>query len=348
MKTTFFLLSFIALNVSAQDVIVKKDGSTILSKVLEVSQNEIKYKRFSNIEGPTYTIDKSNLFSINYENGDMDSFVDDNPKTTSITCGRPQLLTPGICDNNADLIKMYNQDNRYNIKRTKRKARYTLNFLHVSEKSVLNNTEIELSFIYDSDNHDSGNIKITNVTNSTIYLDLANSFEIYKSGDYYAFYDNKIKQITSGNSNGVGVNLGSVAGVLGVGGMLGTLSSGIDVGNSSQESSTEITCQERIISIPPHASYTLTKSNYSALGLWVDALLCKGEVIEYSEENSPKKIDYFFTYSKDLRFESYGTIKATIFLAKQIGLEKHNFEKDITNLNEYTLWHYGLNKFALK
>ena len=60
--------------VSAQDVIVKKDGSTILSKVLEVGQSEIKYKKFDNLDGPTYTIKKSELQSINYQNGAKDTF----------------------------------------------------------------------------------------------------------------------------------------------------------------------------------------------------------------------------------------------------------------------------------
>lgn len=39
---------------TAQDVIVKRDGSTIISKVLEVNTGDIKYKKFSNQGGPTY------------------------------------------------------------------------------------------------------------------------------------------------------------------------------------------------------------------------------------------------------------------------------------------------------
>ena len=62
------------LSAFGQDVIVKKDGSTILSKVLEVNIDNIKYKKFSNQNGPTYTISKSDLLSINYENGEKDDF----------------------------------------------------------------------------------------------------------------------------------------------------------------------------------------------------------------------------------------------------------------------------------
>ena len=69
-----FLFLLCSASVSAQDVIVKKDGSTILSKVIEVGQEEIKYKKFDHLEGPTYTIQKSELLSINYQNGAKDTF----------------------------------------------------------------------------------------------------------------------------------------------------------------------------------------------------------------------------------------------------------------------------------
>ena len=77
---TFFLCSASAF---AQDVIVKKNGSTILSKVLEVNTADIKYKKFSNPNGPTYTINKSEVMSINYENGDKDTFNDIDNLNTS-------------------------------------------------------------------------------------------------------------------------------------------------------------------------------------------------------------------------------------------------------------------------
>ena len=58
----------------AQDVIVKKDGSTILSKVYEIGKKEIKYKKFSNLNGPLYNISIKEVFSVNYENGEKDLF----------------------------------------------------------------------------------------------------------------------------------------------------------------------------------------------------------------------------------------------------------------------------------
>lgn len=68
-----FLLSSINISM-AQDIILKNDNSTILSKVIEVSSIEIKYKKWSNQEGPTYSISTSEVLSITYQNGDVERF----------------------------------------------------------------------------------------------------------------------------------------------------------------------------------------------------------------------------------------------------------------------------------
>jgi len=58
----------------AQDVLTKKTGEEIQSKVLEVTIAEIKYKKFDNLNGPTFTILKSDVLIIRYENGSKDIF----------------------------------------------------------------------------------------------------------------------------------------------------------------------------------------------------------------------------------------------------------------------------------
>ena len=58
----------------SQDEIVKKDGSIILSKILEVSSSQVKYHKYSNPDGPIYTINTSKIQVINFENGDKEDF----------------------------------------------------------------------------------------------------------------------------------------------------------------------------------------------------------------------------------------------------------------------------------
>ena len=64
-----------AMTLAAQDVIVKKDGTPILTKVLEVNTDNVKYKKFDNPKGPTYSILISEILSLKYANGKMEDFV---------------------------------------------------------------------------------------------------------------------------------------------------------------------------------------------------------------------------------------------------------------------------------
>jgi hypothetical protein len=69
----------------SQDVITKKTSEDILAKVIEVNISEIKYKKFDNPTGPTFTILKADVIMIRYENGTKDIFNENTPvKTTPI------------------------------------------------------------------------------------------------------------------------------------------------------------------------------------------------------------------------------------------------------------------------
>ena len=68
------LLLLCSMSVSAQDVIVKKDGSTIVCRVVEVTATEITYKKWSDLNGSNYIMDKSLAAAINYESGKKETF----------------------------------------------------------------------------------------------------------------------------------------------------------------------------------------------------------------------------------------------------------------------------------
>lgn len=53
----------------AQDVLIKRNGDELEVKVLEINLQEVKYKRFDNLEGPVISIAKADIFMIKYENG---------------------------------------------------------------------------------------------------------------------------------------------------------------------------------------------------------------------------------------------------------------------------------------
>ena len=70
------LLSSFIVSVSAQDVLIKRNGDELEVKVIEVLIESLKYKKYSNMDGPLYTMSKTDVFMIKYENGDKEMLAD--------------------------------------------------------------------------------------------------------------------------------------------------------------------------------------------------------------------------------------------------------------------------------
>lgn len=81
-RVVFLLLSVLMVEVmSAQDIIVKKDGNIMKSKVVELTETQIKYKNYTNLDGPLYTINIGDVLSITYENGERETFFNTDKET---------------------------------------------------------------------------------------------------------------------------------------------------------------------------------------------------------------------------------------------------------------------------
>lgn len=69
-----FLCVLSAIPSFAQDKIITKKAETIEAIISEVNISDIKYRKFSNPDGPLYTILKSDIASIIYANGNVEVF----------------------------------------------------------------------------------------------------------------------------------------------------------------------------------------------------------------------------------------------------------------------------------
>lgn len=79
----------------AQDVIVKNDGSTVLCRIVEVNSSEVVYKKWNNLNGSNYVMNRSDVANINYENG----------KKENVSSNGTNLYTPG---NQNSGVQQYN------------------------------------------------------------------------------------------------------------------------------------------------------------------------------------------------------------------------------------------------
>lgn len=281
------MLSLAALNVAAQDVVVKKDGSTILAKVLEVSQDNIKYKKFSNQNGPTYTINLSDIISVNYENGEKETY-DVSANLASESQSSQKLIERKAASDNQQLIAKYNAPITLNTKEQSKKPadKYILIF-GVSDKSILSNDDIEITYKKNNGiitgfpvDRITYNINIKNKTNKIIYIDKANCFRMPSAGITLSYMNNE--QVTVGKSSG------GVASV-GIGGPVGNVFGGVTVGGGSSSSISSTYSESRILAIPPMGNVNIRDEkivDVSDAHFFKNAksrLLNKAETLDFTE-----------------------------------------------------------------
>lgn len=109
----------------AQDVLVKKDGSTILVKVLKVTETEVEYKDFNNQDGPTRVISITSLLSINYQNGQKESFSVPS-STHESPVQTPDIVTKETVtkfSNDQQLMQMYKSSKQLSPEQMQKKAK---------------------------------------------------------------------------------------------------------------------------------------------------------------------------------------------------------------------------------
>jgi len=293
----------------AQDVIVKTDGTTIISKVLEVTPDCIKYKKHSNQQGPTYTVNITDVMAINYENGEKDVFDNNQSNSAPKPTDGGYGVNPNLEEDNLKLVRQFNQRNVVCTKGTDKTANNLICVLGLKEGSILENPELKADFAMKRYvTHTNGKeakmtdldvktgwginrlyeewmylmVTLTNKTDKSIYVDLANCFLISDQSGAKPMYTPTVTGSTTSSTSGSSVSLGSV-----MGGVVG----GIGVGASSTNMNTTTTYAQRIVIIPPKSTLSLPGQNirksYDAtlyrngrkIGLESDFLTCLAPVL---------------------------------------------------------------------
>ncbi len=253
---SIFFMSITAFTIKAQDIIELKDGNQISSKVLEIDKNTIKYKKYSNLDGPTYNIEVGEVVSIKYENGEKDFFqakIDDDIE---------QMSQPLVSPDNVEIINKFSRTlDTDKLKAKKKSAKFFITKYAVSQNSVMSNEDLEIFFkmphlcLYE--------IWIKNKTDQTLIIDLQNTFSVTSNNRYNQsrvyFSQSETVSVSEGNMTGTGFNLGAATQALGIGGVVGTLANGVSIGAGSSQSATTTYSNERFVIIPPYGTLPLKK-----------------------------------------------------------------------------------------
>lgn len=192
-------------------------------------------------------------------------------------------------------------------------------------------------------------IKVTNKTDKIIFIDLGTSY-LKKNDIASVIYTPTITTTMTGQSIGVGVNLGNIADAVGIGGMAGTALGGVTIGGNKGSSASTTTYAQRFLSVPPKSAIfledipILTPGSEKALGdlfyfkevgigkqkrLWCLSNkfsdVESGKIKEYTEDNTLFTIGCYLNYSFSEDFKSSNGIETTYYVKKLIGSSMTTF-----------------------
>ena len=193
MKKKIFLLLLMVgqfMASSAKDVIVMKNTTPIEAKVLEVTPTEVKYKKISNLEGPIFVIYRSEINTIVYENGEVESFVQESATNTD-KANTPQQAETSDNNTNKEL-QLYPTLDRV-------KGQYVLGNVTMNKKEYGNFLYDNCPVAYEKWHSGTKRVRcgwifaITGLTcevMSTIsFISYADSEHYYSKGGYYTYDD---------------------------------------------------------------------------------------------------------------------------------------------------------------
>lgn len=195
-------------------------------------------------------------------------------------------------------------------------------------------------------------IEITNKTSQFIYIDKAHCFRQSSDGKTRLYYNSEKVSTLGGSNKGMGVNMGSVADALGVGGVVGTLASGVNVGGGKSNTTMIEHQDSRLLTIPPKGKMLLSKDDYLEIKGGDDIITGVSEVLpndfkipdlyrreyrEYTEENTPLSMNYTITYSSSQNFEKCYYLNFGVYIKDVMGSGKNDYVviKEVKNLDDY-------------
>lgn len=265
---------------ASADVIVTNDGNTMQVHNVEVATKWVFYTETDNADAPIKKIPIDQVFAYKIGNGALTNVGStatpaktEAPAANDNAQAGPQKADPVPAANNAALIASYNNhpELKYNNKdpQPDKKTEYFLSLWGIEDNSILSDENVEIGFekVYlenDKDRSVVGHrIKVINKTDKPIYVDLGSSYKIMNGGYAVPYYKGAVYTEGSSSMQGGSLNVGAVAGALGIGGALGTLASGINVGGGNTQSAGISTAEQQVLTIPPHSLLCLPGEKFS-------------------------------------------------------------------------------------
>ena len=347
--------------VNAQDKLITTDGEVITAYQVDVGGSSVYYKPTNAANAALQSISKDKILMIKKKDGSVVKLYELENGSSSVN----QQQVSQDSENRAKMV-LVNQDVKAKINgEIKGKpAKLAYMFWGIKSNSVLENEDIEIITVtgnffkakskdaytftpYQYDYSPAIQFKIKNKSTRTIYLDLGNTFYTML-GQPVCYYVPTSTTTSSSFSSGGSVNLGAVAGAAGIGGTLGTLAGGVNVGGGTTSGTSSTTFSQRVIAIPPMSTKALEPQSmyglvekYLGQGLRVrwynqftsympllginfskdDAVgpMKEGDQYSYLPESSPVNFSFMLSYSLSENCQKEKSMTVHYYLKDLIG-----------------------------
>ena len=332
----------------------------------DIGSSTIYYKTENSDAAQLQRIDKSNVYMIKKADGtkiDLSGNSTPTQKSTTPTAAQPlsNETSEEAKQRNKELIASINNFVPEYVGKLGKEATRVFCMLGITENSCMANDDVELSMkIVKTEYKSSFTINtlystadpmliltVKNKTPNMIYVDLGNTFFV-QGENAVAYYIPSAASTAYTSSSGVSVNAGALTGALGIGGAVGQLANGVNVGGGSSSTTVNITYSQRVIAVPPMSSKTLDGQHLFHVEGWfcdglqivdmannvpkypvfyfrnskADQVLELGDVYTYSESFSPAHFSIILTYSNTEDCVQTKRITSSLFVKNIIGIQK--------------------------
>lgn len=252
MKRQFTFLALSAACILASqsimaDVIVLADGTSKQCYNVEAAKKWIYYTETDAEDAPVQRIAIDEVFAYKIGDGKMQMIGNEELETKKATVvnteasSGPVLAEAKPSGNNSSIIEKYNKSAIATRLKPKDKiyGGKVATIWGITEESIMDDDNIRVSFEENTVDYVFGyRIRLENKTDKPLYVDLANSFLVDKTGKAQPFFTNSIYTTSQSGSTGIGVNIGM----------------GIGVGASASTGTSVTKAEQSILVIPPKSA----------------------------------------------------------------------------------------------
>jgi hypothetical protein len=134
----FLLANFMLAFCYSQDIIVKRSGDSISVKLLEIGLEAVSYKKTSMLNGPTYVLEKKEIFLIRYANGEVEHFTQAAPsQTAAVNSNTTSTASDKSESNNPEKNKIEFINDQFTINGQKAKRKDVNRYLSKSKNPAI-------------------------------------------------------------------------------------------------------------------------------------------------------------------------------------------------------------------